>query len=39
MRELLSRVDGIELAGEPAWTETTFVGGLKRLPIRFSRLH
>ena len=39
MRELLSRVDGIRLAGEPTWTETSFVGGLKRLPIRFSRLH
>lgn len=39
MRELLSRADKFELAGEPAWTETSFVGGLKRLPIRFSRLH
>ena len=35
VRELLSRVDVVELIGEPASTETSFVGGLKRLPIRF----
>jgi cytochrome P450 len=34
-RELLRRVEHIELAGEPAWTQSTFVGGLKRLPIRY----
>jgi cytochrome P450 len=34
-RELLARVDSIALAGEPAWIETSFVGGLKRLPISF----
>ena len=34
-RELLKRVDQIALAGEPAWIETSFLGGLKRLPIRF----
>lgn len=33
-KELLSRVDRFELAGEPAWVETSFVGGLKRLPVR-----
>jgi cytochrome P450 len=33
--ELLSRVEHFELAGEPKWVETNFVGGLKRLPIRF----
>lgn len=33
-RELVSRVDRIELAGEPAWTETSFLGGVKRLPVR-----
>ena len=33
-RELLQRVDDIELYGEPAWVETSFVGGLKRLPVR-----
>ncbi|MCW2649391.1 MAG: cytochrome [Mycobacterium sp.] len=34
--ELLPRVDSIELAGEPEFSATTFVGGLKHLPIRYS---
>ncbi|TYB47538.1 cytochrome P450 [Nonomuraea sp. PA05] len=34
--ELLPRLARVELDGEPAWTATTFVGGLKRLPIRYS---
>lgn len=34
-RELLRRVDRIELAGKPAWTETSFLGGVKRLPVRY----
>jgi cytochrome P450 len=34
--ELLSRVDGISLAGEPALTASNFVQGLKQLPISFS---
>lgn len=34
LRELLRRVDRFELDGEPAWVETSFVGGLKRLPVR-----
>ena len=34
--ELLPRLDAIELAGEPELTATTFVGGLKHLPIRYS---
>lgn len=38
MRELLSRVDELHLAGDTAWVETSFLGGVKRLPIRFSRL-
>jgi hypothetical protein len=25
----------VELAGPPAWTEASFVSGLKRLPIRY----
>ncbi|MGE4335043.1 MAG: cytochrome P450 [Pigmentiphaga sp.] len=37
-RELLARVDSFELAGEPAWVQTPFVGGLKRLPVRV-RMH
>ena len=34
--ELIPRLDSIELAGTPELTATTFVGGLKHLPIRYS---
>jgi hypothetical protein len=34
-RELLARVNSIALTGEPAWIETSFLGGVKRLPISF----
>lgn len=34
-RELLARVEHIELAGEPRFVEGTFVGGVKHLPIRY----
>jgi cytochrome P450 len=34
-RELLARVDSIALTGDPAWIETSFLRGLKRLPISF----
>ncbi|MGW6499048.1 cytochrome P450 [Nonomuraea angiospora] len=33
--ELLPRLDSVELAGRPEWTATTFVGGIKHLPIRY----
>jgi cytochrome P450 len=33
--ELLPRLDSIEPAGEPENVATTFVGGLKRLPVRY----
>ncbi len=33
--ELLPRLESIELAGRPEWTATTFVGGLKHLPVRY----
>lgn len=36
MEELLPRLSSLELAGEPARVESVFVGGLKRLPIRFA---
>lgn len=35
-RHLLARIEQIELAGEPAWVEATFISGFKRLPIRFT---
>jgi cytochrome P450 len=34
--EMLSRLDHIELAGTPQLSATTFVGGLKHLPVRYS---
>ncbi|KWX67852.1 cytochrome P450 [Mycobacterium sp. NAZ190054] len=34
--ELLPRLESIELAGEPQLSATTFVGGLKHLPVRYS---
>jgi cytochrome P450 len=34
--ELLPRLKSIELNGKPELTATTFVGGLKHLPIRYS---
>ncbi len=33
--ELLSRISHLELAGEPKRASSTFVGGLKTLPLRF----
>ncbi|WAJ43835.1 cytochrome P450 [Mycobacterium sp. Aquia_216] len=33
--ELLPRLESIELTGEPELTATTFVGGLKHLPVRY----
>ena len=34
--ELLDRLDTIELAGEPKRANSTFVGGLKTLPLRYT---
>ncbi len=34
--ELLPRLSSIELAGRPEWVATTFVGGLKHLPITYA---
>lgn len=34
-RTLLPRLRSIELDGTPEWTPSTFVSGLKRLPIRY----
>ena len=32
----MSRIESIELAGEPKWVEAVFVGGLKSLPVRYT---
>ena len=34
--ELIPRLESVELAGVPELSATTFVGGLKHLPIRYS---
>lgn len=34
-KEILDRIEHLELAGDPAWIEANFVSGLKRLPIRY----
>jgi cytochrome P450 len=34
--ELLPRLESVELAGQPEWVATTFVGGLKHLPVRYT---
>src|ERR1700731_747615 len=34
--DLLPRLKSIELAGDPQFVATTFVGGLKHLPVRYS---
>lgn len=34
--ELLPRLESIELTGDPQYVATTFVGGLKHLPVRYS---
>jgi cytochrome P450 len=35
LRELLARVDTVELAGQPRYVASAFVGGVKELPIRY----
>ncbi len=35
--ELLPKLKSVELAGEPKYLQTNFVGGLKNLPIRFKK--
>jgi cytochrome P450 len=34
-KELIGRLDAIELAGKPAKVQSTFVSGLKTLPVRY----
>jgi cytochrome P450 len=35
LREVLSRMDGLEFADEPTWLESNFISGLKQLPVHF----
>ncbi len=34
-RELLSRLDYIEMDGDPTWIHAIFVGGLKSMPVKY----
>ncbi len=34
--ELLAHIGSFELAGGPAWVQSSFVSGLKRMPIRYA---
>lgn len=34
-RELLPRLEQIEMTGKPTWVHANFVGGLKTLPVRY----
>ncbi|MGH9246552.1 MAG: cytochrome P450 [Acidimicrobiales bacterium] len=36
LEHLIPRLESVELAGEPAYTHASFVGGFKHLPIRWS---
>jgi cytochrome P450 len=35
LREVLTRMDGLELADEPVWLESNFISGLKHMPVRY----
>ena len=35
-RELLPRLQHIELAADPEWVQAVFVGGLKSMPVRYA---
>jgi cytochrome P450 len=35
LREVLTRMDGIEIAGAPEWLPSNFISGPKRMPVRF----
>lgn len=35
LREILTRLDELELVGEPEWLQSTFISGPKSMPVRF----
>ncbi|MCE2392541.1 MAG: cytochrome P450 [Proteobacteria bacterium] len=35
LREVLLRLDGLELTEEPEWLESNFISGPRRMPVRF----
>ena len=36
LRQILTRLDGLELAGPPEWLASNFISGPRRLPVRFT---
>lgn len=35
LREVLSRMDGLQIVGKPEWLPSNFISGPKRLPVKF----
>jgi hypothetical protein len=36
LREILTKLPGLALAGEPAWLASNFISGPSRLPVTFT---
>jgi len=36
LRQILTRLDGLELAGPPEWLASNFISGPRKLPVRFT---
>lgn len=36
LREILTRMEGLELAAEPEWLASTFISGPRTMPVRFT---
>ncbi len=36
LRQVLTRLDGLRLDGEPEWLSSTFISGVKHLPVAFT---
>jgi cytochrome P450 len=39
LTEVLTRLDGLEIAGSPEWLPSNFISGPKHLPVRFNSGH
>jgi cytochrome P450 len=35
LRQLLTRLEGLRVAQEPEWLPSTFISGVKHLPVEF----
>jgi cytochrome P450 len=36
LREILTRLRGLRVAAEPEWLTSTFISGVKHLPVEFN---